>query len=181
LINSIAIYSKNPNKVIETLKDKFNNKYNLSIQSNKSLKDNSIEVFDRTFLITDELKILTILISFIGVLSAIMALQLEKIREIGILRANGMTLKQVSLMIFSESTFIGFIAGIFAIPLGIIMSLILIYIINVRSFGWTIDFLINYKVFIESIIISCIAGFLAGLYPSFKIKKLNIINAIRYE
>ena len=67
----------------------------LIIQSNKSLMTASIAVFDRTFLITRVLQSLAIIVAFIGVLSALMAIQLERIREFGILRANGLTPRQL--------------------------------------------------------------------------------------
>lgn len=183
-VTSIAVYTGingDSEKIAEELKKSFSGKYDLLIQSNKTLRKNSLDIFDRTFAITDALRMLTVLVAFIGVLSTVMSLQIERIREVGILRANGMTVKQVFEMIMLESGIIGLISGIFAIPLGIIMSLILIYIINLRSFGWTLEFLPKFENFSQALIISIIAALIAGIYPSIKIKNLNVIDAIRTE
>jgi putative ABC transport system permease protein len=81
----------NPNadveQIVEQVRDRFKNQQTLSVQSNVSLRQGSLEIFDRTFAITDALRLLAVVVAFIGVLSTLMSLQLERTREIGILRA----------------------------------------------------------------------------------------------
>jgi len=104
------------------------------VRSNRSLIDSSVEIFDRTFLITNVLQLLAIIVSFIGILSALMALQLEKARELGVLRAIGMIPSQLWKMVIIQTGLMGLIAGVLAIPFGNILAYILIDIINMRSF-----------------------------------------------
>ena len=80
-----------PDRVAERLRTAIGSERALMVQSNRSLKKISLEIFDRTFLITSVLRLLAGLVAFIGVLSSLMALQLERARELGVLRANGMT------------------------------------------------------------------------------------------
>ena len=110
----------------------------LSIQSNRSLKKISLEIFDRTFLITSVLRLLAGLVAFIGVLSSLMALQLERARELGVLRANGMTPGQVWQLVTSQTGLMGLAAGLLSLPVGLTLAAVMIYVINRRSFGWTI-------------------------------------------
>ena len=63
--------------------------YDLLVQDNAGLRSGALEVFDRTFAITVALRLLTTLVAFIGILSALMALQLERAREYGVMRATG--------------------------------------------------------------------------------------------
>ena len=70
--------------------------YDLRVQDNASLRGGALEVFDRTFAITIALRLLTTLVAFIGILSALMALQLEHAREYGVMRATGMTTRQLT-------------------------------------------------------------------------------------
>ncbi len=65
-----------------------------------------------------------------------MALQLERTRELGTLRAAGMTLQQLWRLTLLESGLMGPPAGLLAIPTGLLLATILIYVINLRSFGW---------------------------------------------
>ena len=61
------------------------------VRSNRGTREEALAVFDRTFAITIALQILAMIVAFIGILSTLMSLQLERTREIGILRSNGMT------------------------------------------------------------------------------------------
>ena len=57
----------------------FQGRQDLLIQSNRGLRQGSLEIFDRTFAITAALRLLAIVVAFIGVLSALMSLQLERV------------------------------------------------------------------------------------------------------
>ena len=65
------------------------------INSNRGVRRNALEVFDRTFAITVALRLLATFVAFVGILSTLMSLQLERAREIGVLRATGMTRRQL--------------------------------------------------------------------------------------
>jgi putative ABC transport system permease protein len=153
----------------------------LLIRSNRTLLATSLEVFDRTFAITDVLRLLTILVSFVGVLSALMALQFEKAREIGVLRANGVTPRQVWLLTTLQTTLIGIIAGLLAIPVGIILALVLIFVINQRSFGWTLQLFITPEILVQALFLSVLAAMLAGLYPAWRTSRTSPALALREE
>ena len=107
------------------------------VRSNRTLRETSLAVFDRTFTITIVLRLLATLVAFVGVLSALMALQLERAREIAVLRASGVTGAQVLGLVSSQTGVMGLIAGLLAMPLGTVLALVLVLVINRRSFGWT--------------------------------------------
>ena len=111
----------------------------ITVTDSYTIRGNVLELFDRTFLITKVLELLAIIVAFIGILSALMAYQLEKIKELGILRAAGVTPNQIWSMTALQTGLMGAISGILAIPLGILMSILLIQTINIRSFGWSIQ------------------------------------------
>lgn len=183
-INSIAVFidnSKNINDLISEIETKFNSSQSLTVQSNKTLRDSALDVFDRTFAITDALRLLSAIVAFIGVFSTLMSLQLERTKEFGIMRATGMTVGQIQSMIMLETGLMGATAGILAIPVGVILALVLIHVINLRSFGWTLELILNYNYFVQAMLISVVASLLAGIYPSLKIKNIQAANAIRNE
>ena len=111
--------------------------------SNSGIREESLRIFDRTFVITDVLYWLALGVAFIGILSAMLALQLERAREFATLRALGMTPAQVGGMITTQTGVIGLLSGLAAIPLGIVMAWVLIKVINRRAFGWQIDMTID--------------------------------------
>ncbi len=84
------------------------------IRATRDLREASLEVFDRTFRITGVLRLMIVGVAFVGVLSALMALELERGRETGLLRALGLTPRQVWAMVTAETGLIGALAGLFA-------------------------------------------------------------------
>jgi len=139
------------------------------ITSNRAIRDSSLAIFDRTFVITDVLKVLVILVAFIGVFSALMALFLEKGREFAVLRATGMTPGQLQRLVLSQATLVGLLAGLLSIPLGWVLSEILIDVINRRSFGWTMQSHFFPAIALEAVLLSVVAALLAALYPTRRI------------
>lgn len=184
LLSGMAVYGhKGAN--IDELKKKIENTLGMErsyiVRSNKSLIKSSVEIFDRTFLVTKVLQLLAIIVSFIGIFSALMALELEKVRELGIMRALGYTPREVRRIILTQTALMGFIAGIISLPLGSLLAYILTLSINRRSFGWTIHFGIYPDILLQALIISVAAALIAGLYPAWKMSKVNISLAVRDE
>lgn len=136
------------------------------VRSNRALKDASLEVFDRTFGVTNVLRALAVLIAFAGVLNALMAIQLERGREHAVMRAVGLTPAQAFGLISGESAVIGGIAGCLAVPLGLAQSLVLIHVVNRRSFGWTMQTFIDPWLLLQAVALALAASVLAGLYPA---------------
>ncbi len=170
-----------PERIGRDIERRFQDRYQLMIRSNRGLRNAAIEVFDRTFTITVALQILAGLVAFIGVLNTVMSLILERSREIGVLRANGMTVSQLGRMLMMESGLIGLLAGLFSIPLGTIMAWILVHIINKRSFGWTLDFVLQPDSYLQAILIALVSAVLAGIYPMISISRKQVAALLRTE
>ena len=183
-ISGISVFVKDGysiSSVKEEIQSLQTNGQQLLVRTYKTLRDSSIEIFDRTFLIAKVLQILAVIVAFIGILSSLMSLQLERKRELGILRANGLLPSQVFKIVNLQTLLMGFTAGVLALPLGNILAAILVYIINKRSFGWTMQFDLLPSIMIEAVIVSLVASFLAGIYPGFKMSRTSPINALREE
>ena len=153
----------------------------IRVASNAGIREESLAIFDRTFVITDVLYWLALGVAFIGILSAMLALQLERAREFATLRALGMTPAQVGGMITAQTGVIGLLSGLAAIPLGIVMAWVLIKVINRRAFGWQIDMTIAPDILLVSVVFAIGAALLAGLYPAFRAGQSQPAIAMREE
>lgn len=183
-ITSVAAYvapGQKVNSVIQGLQEGFAGRHNLIIQSNEGFRLSALKVFDRTFTITTALRFLVGIVAFIGVFSTLMSLQLERTREIGVLRATGMTISQIWRMILLETSLIGLTAGLIALPVGVILALVLVHVINLRSFGWTLEFILRPEYFLEALFVAVFAAILAGIYPAFRFGRTQIASALRME
>ncbi len=184
LLSGLAVFIEKDadvDRIMDDMRSAAGKDINFIVRSNKLLIDSSVEIFDRTFLITNVLQLLAIFVSFVGILSALMALQLEKSRELGVLRAIGMIPSQLWKMVILQTGIMGIIAGILAIPLGNILAYILINIINRRSFGWSIDFYFMPEYAIQGIFVAVFAAVIAGIYPAYKMSKSSPSEALRDE
>ncbi|HEX2223670.1 MAG TPA: ABC transporter permease, partial [Thermoanaerobaculia bacterium] len=153
----------------------------LAIASNRDLKRVSLVIFDRTFLITGVLRMLAGLVAFIGVLASLTALQLERAREMGVLRANGMTPGQVWQLITTQTGLMGLAAGLLSIPVGLALAAIMIYVINQRSFGWSMAMEVSPLILVQALLLALAAALLAGLYPAWKLARTSPALALREE
>jgi putative ABC transport system permease protein len=145
------------------------------------MRQDALDVFDHTFAITAAMQLLTTLVAFIGVLSSLLALQLEKAREIGILRALGLNLAEMRLLTFWETGLLGAAAGLLALPTGYILAWILIFVINQRSFGWTLQMQVDAAPFVQAFLLSMSAALLAALYPAWRLSGMQVAEALRGE
>jgi putative ABC transport system permease protein len=158
-----------------------NGRQQLRFESNRRIRDLSLEIFDRTFIITDVLYWLAVIVAFIGILGAMLALQLERAREFAVLRALGMTPLQLGGMITLQTGAIGLLSAIAAIPLGLVMAYVLIEVINRRAFGWQIDFAVAAEILWSSVLFGVAAALLAGLYPAYRAARGQPALAMREE
>ncbi|KGE03201.1 hypothetical protein HRUBRA_02241 [Pseudohaliea rubra DSM 19751] len=138
----------------------------LEVNANHMIRDRSLAIFDRTFVITEVLRALVIIVAFVGILSALMALFLERSREFAVLRATGMTPRQLLGLVLAQAGSSGLLAGLLALPLGGALSVLLIDVINRRSFGWTLATRIDPAIILHSLLLAVIAAALAALWPA---------------
>ena len=167
--------------IVDALKIQLAPIQSLLVRPNQVLRDDALEVFDRTFAITSALQLMTTFVAFVGVLSAMMSLQLDKQRQLGILKAIGLSNRQLWRLTILETGLMGAVAGLLSMPTGYVLALILVFIINRRSFGWTLQMQVTLEPFIQAFVIALLAAILAGLYPAIRITRRNTAEVIRFD
>lgn len=153
----------------------------IRVQSGARIKQSILDVFDKTFIITSALQVLTAIVALTGILNAIMALLLERTREIGVLRACGAETRQVGRLLLMECFFCGLISGLMALPLGTTLAWVLVDIVNQRSFGWTYDLVLSPWVLIQAVLLSAVAALFAGIFPAMRAGRADIPTALITE
>jgi putative ABC transport system permease protein len=153
----------------------------IQVNPSGALRQGALDVFDRTFAITTAMQLVTTIVAFIGVLSSLLSLQLEKAREMGILRALGLTAAEMRRLTFWETGLLGASAGLLALPTGYILAWILIFIINRRSFGWTLQMQATIAPFAQAFLLAIGAALVAAIYPAWKLSRMQAAEALRGE
>ena len=168
-------------EVVEALESYLQGTFIFETRSAKAIHAASLVVFDRTFAVTQVLKLITLTVAFTGVLAALLALQLERRREIALLRACGFTRWQAAYSVYVQTGAIGLASGVFAIPLGWAVGLVLVHVVNVTAFGWSMTMDFGYGLFLETVVIAVLAALIAGTYPALKLGRTNAAQGLRFE
>jgi putative ABC transport system permease protein len=173
--NSMALYLRDPSEMESTrrtIERRFSGKYSLLVYSNRSLRDDALLVFDQTFAITYALQLVAIIVAAFGVANTLAALVVERRREIAIIRAIGGSSAQVRKMTLVQAGLIGLASQGLGVGAGLLLSMILIYVINRVSFGWTIQMTISPSLIGVSALLVLATSLLAGIIPANKAGKI---------
>ncbi|MBY0507318.1 MAG: ABC transporter permease [Bryobacteraceae bacterium] len=148
---------------------------------NQTLRREAILIFDRTFAITYALELVAVFVAVTGVAGALLALVIDRRRELSLLRFLGAARTQIRKLILCEAGLIGLLSVAGGMLLGGILSLVLVYVINKQSFGWSIQFHAPIAILLGALTIIFTATLLAGLYPARVALALNPIEVIHEE
>jgi ABC-type antimicrobial peptide transport system permease subunit len=118
---------------------------------------------------------LSIVISLLGIVNTLVLTVFERTREMGMLRAVGMTRRQVRRMIRHESIITALLGASLGIPLGIVLALMV---------GRAIDypaFTVPWATLVVFVVAAIAAGIVAAIIPARRAGKLNVLEALQYE
>jgi putative ABC transport system permease protein len=181
--SNLAIYVA-PGATLETVREEILRAaagYRILLFSNRDLRTQAIRIFDRTFAITYALEAVAVIVAVMGIAGALLALVIDRRREMGLLRFLGAATGQVRKMILVEAGLLGLLANAAGLALGFAISLILIYVINKQSFGWTIRFHWPIAVLLGALTVVYSATVLAGFYPARVAVRLNPLEVVHEE
>jgi putative ABC transport system permease protein len=111
----------------------------LEITTTTALHERSLQIFDRAFAITYALEAIAVIIGLTGISFAASSTALARRAEFGMLRHIGMLRRQIIAMLAHEGLITSAFGVIYGLGLGVILSLVLIYVVNRQSFNWSID------------------------------------------
>lgn len=153
----------------------------LLVVPNRALQEAAMAIFDRTFSITYALEAVAIFVAVLGMAGALLALVIDRKREFSVLRFLGASSLQIRKLILVESGLLGLLSVVVGAVVGALLSLILIFVINVQSFGWTIQFHWPIALLVSALGLVYASSVLAGLYPARIAARLNPIEAVHEE
>jgi putative ABC transport system permease protein len=155
--------------------------FGVSVSANRELRSGAMTIFDRTFAITWALEAVAIVVAMLGAANSLLALVLDRRRELGLLRYLGASAAQVRRTILLEAGLLGMLASVLGTALGFALSALLIFVVNKQSFGWTIQFQPPGGMLAGALLLVWGATVLAGLYPARVAARLDPVDAVHYE
>jgi putative ABC transport system permease protein len=120
---------------------------------------------------------LSVIVSLFGVVNTLVLSVYERTRELGMLRAVGMTRRQVRRMIRHESIITALIGAVLGMVLGIILAVITTQALKNEG----VVFAVPVVSLIVFLIVGIVAGMLAAIFPARRASRLNVLEALQYE
>jgi putative ABC transport system permease protein len=184
LPSSMAIYLR-PGSDAEAVRSRMlravGDHQELYFVTNDNVRREAMRIFDSTFTITYALELIAILVAGLGVISTLITLIYERKREVALLALLGATVGQLRRMIVVEAVLVGAVSQLIGILVGILLAVVLIYVINVQSFGWTIQFHLPLAFLVRSTLLILAASGLCGLYPAVRAAQVDALQTAREE
>lgn len=183
-VSNLAIYLEphaDPQKIRQAMFQAIGTNSALRIRTTGELRKEVLQIFDRTFAITYALHGIAIIIALLSVMNTLFALVLEGKRDFGILKYMGATAGQIRKIILLEAGILGLMGNLTGLIVGLLLSLLLVYVINKQSFGWTIQYTLPWEFLLQSFGLVMITAFLSGLLPARQAGKTPAPEVIRAE
>jgi putative ABC transport system permease protein len=180
---NLGVYLKpgeNTDRVLDQIRRR-TSAYGIDAAPNRDLRRQAVLIFDRTFAVTWALEGVAIIVAMLGAANSLLAMVLSRRREFGLLQYLGGASAQIRRMILVEAGMIGLVANLLGLALGFALSLVLIYVINEQSFGWSIQFHPPWLLLFAALLLVWCVTIVAGIYPARVASRLNPIDVIHEE
>jgi putative ABC transport system permease protein len=148
---------------------------------NHELRQEILEIFDRSFVLTYVLEAIAVLVAMLGIVNTLVTAVLERRREFATLRAIGASTRQVERLVLWEAAYLGLIGAVLGVVGGLLLALVLIHVINKQSFGWTIQMTVPSGVILQAVGLALTAALVAGYWPARWAARQPVVEGLREE
>jgi putative ABC transport system permease protein len=148
---------------------------NAKVATREKFIDNQISALNSILNILYVLLALSVIVSLFGIVNTLVLTVFERTRELGMLRAIGMTRRQVRRMIRYESVITALIGGVLGIVLGIVLGALLVARVDFIEFALPTGSLVIFA------LAAIVVGLLAAIFPARRASRLNVLQALQYE
>jgi putative ABC transport system permease protein len=149
--------------------------------TSREVRAEALKIFESTFAVTYALQFIAILVAGLGVASTLITLIYKRQKDIGLLSLIGATAKQVRRVIVIEAVLLGAVSQLVGVFIGILLAMVLIYVVNMQSFGWTIQLRLPIRFITQSTLLVLMASGLFGLYPAIRAAGVDALQTVREE
>jgi putative ABC transport system permease protein len=161
--------------------ERYSDDHDLFVLTNREFHKEVMGTMDQVFALTHSLEFVAILVAVLGVLNALLASVLDRVREIGVMRALGTLRAQARRMIMIEAGLVGAIGVSAGVLVGIGLGHILLTHINLAQTGWYFPYVPPWRTLLETAVLVIPTAMLAGYYPARITAAMRVTEALGYE
>ena len=160
-----------------TLKDDVAGFADAKVQTRDEFKANFIKPIKKVINLLYALLALSVIVSLVGIINTLVLTIFERTRELGMLRAVGMTRRQVRMMIRYESI----VTALMGAALGMVVGVFLAALVTQALSGQGVVFAVPWLQLVYFIVAAILVGILAAVIPARRAARLNVLRALQYE
>jgi putative ABC transport system permease protein len=161
----------------QTLKNDARGFADAKVQTRDQFKKNFEKPINQLLNLLYVLLALSVVVSLLGIVNTLVLTVYERTREIGMLRAVGMTRAQVRMMIRYESIVTALMGAALGMAVGIFLALVITHALSSQG----IVFAVPYLQLVYFVAAAIVVGVLAAVYPARHASRLNVLKALQYE
>ena len=166
--------------VQEQIDHLYKKRYQLILESNQSIRQRIQNLLNQTFNLFDVISLISVVVASLGIVNTLTMSVMERMQEIGMLRAVGMTRAQVVRMVLAEAGLIGIIGIVLGIATGIVLARTLIIVMGAMS-GYQLTFALPLDDVLYGALVALLISQLAALLPARRAAWVKILDAVQYE
>ena len=151
------------------------------VTPSRTLRERSIEIFDRTFAITYALEVIAVFVAILGMAEALLNLVFDRRVELAQLRMHGASMAQIRSLVLVQAGLLGLVACLLGLVLGAAWSQVNLLVIHKQSFGWSVQFHWPGAYLAGALGLIFAASVVSGLYPARVGARLNPVEVLRGE
>jgi putative ABC transport system permease protein len=184
LVDSMDVYvadGVNPEAAITKIRGTLSGVHALFVTPNEGLRDEMRGAAQSLFAYAKAPELITLVVAIMGVVGTMLAAVLDRIREIGIVRAIGASRRQVAMSVVSEAGFLGFSASVAGVLLGVPLGWVLLAVVGKATSGWTLAYAFPWPTALRMSAFVVGAAMLAGYFPGRRAAAMDMKDAVGYE
>ena len=151
------------------------------VTPSRTLRERSIEIFDRTFAITYALEAIAVLVAVLGMAEALLNLVFDRRVELAQLRMHGASMRQIRSLILVQAGLIGLAACVLGLVVGAAWSQVNLLVIHQQSYGWSVQLHWPGALLAAALGLILAASVASGLYPARVGARLDPVEVLRGE
>ena len=169
-----------PTAVAQQIDDLYGKRHRLVVTTNRALMGRISSLEQQAFTLFDMLALITMLVGFFGITNTLTMNVLERRRELGMLRAVGMSQEQILRMVLAEAALMGLVGAVMGLVLGAVLARIFMLAMTTMS-GYRLAWVFPLEKVVLALLIGILTALVAALLPALRATRIRILEAIRYE
>ncbi len=151
------------------------------VTTNAALKSEVRHVIKQTFEVSKASEGIALMVAVLGVIGTMLAAVIDRIREIGVLRAIGATRRQILFAVVAEAGFLGICAATIGVVAAVPAAILFVKTIGYQATGWSVPFRLPAVPVARAALSVVLFSMASGLLPGWKAARLKITHALAYE